>query len=570
MNANARFWWKVGYIVAIAVLIVPLNLLSQPATRQMKDGKLTGVSRGGKLAELREQYGLSEANLGEIDASAETVKLATLGLRGVAVQILWNKADYCKMVEDWSGFGAALTQIAYLQPHFYSVWDFQAHNLSYNTSVEFDDYHDRYYWVIEGIKFLKQGVAQNKNEPRLTARIGWFLGHKIGKADEHRQFRRLFKEDDDFHNQDDPNRSRSERDNWLVSKFYYKKAIEQVVEGAPLRTTAVIFYCNPVMSAINYSVALESDSTAGETPRFGDVARKAWSDASKELLGFAGRDIPSIQASSGVIHLNALEELETHERAIEKQLQELLPGEFDKLFTTQKPKLTPDQIIALQKKPEKRNPGEITTAILFWTDVAERTAEDRRAKARKLTADWLRTEEAARDIRVSRDIVNYAYWKTRCESEPTAAALLAREYQYKAGREQIEARPAKAKELFEQAFAQWRIVLDHFDVLHDDSLMAEDLNDEVEKYRNVLRQLDATFPEKFILQDMEDLYERNNPRGEAKAAAKGATPTTKPATKPEPKSETKTPGKSPTAEAPKSSKPSEPTKPAEKSAVPAK
>src|ERR1700676_1430512 len=159
---------------------MPLSWLSQPSVRLSATGKDTDFSRGGKLAQLRTDYNLTENNLGEIDASAETVKLATLGLRGVAVQILWQKANDCKMLEDWSGFGAALTQIAYLQPHFFMVWDFQAHNLSYNTSVEFDDYHDRYYWVIQGIKFLKQGQIQNKNEPRLTARIGWFLGHKIG------------------------------------------------------------------------------------------------------------------------------------------------------------------------------------------------------------------------------------------------------------------------------------------------------------------------------------------------------------------------------------------------------
>ena len=88
--------------------------------------------------------------------------------------------------------------------------------------------------------------------------------------------------------------------------------------------------------------------------------------------------------------------------------------------------------------------------------------------------------------------------------------------------------------------------------------MAEDLRDVVDKYRDVLRQLDATFPEKFILQDMEDLYERNNPRGEAKAAAKAVpTSTSKPETQPEPKSDGKTPAKSPPAVTPKSIKPDE-------------
>ena len=178
---------------------------------------------GGLLgANADRHYGLSEANLGEIDPSAETVKLATLGLRGIAVDILWEKANEYKRIEDWTNFGATLEQIAKLQPHFYSVWDFQAHNLTYNTSVEFDDYKDRYDWVIKGINFLKEGKNANTSpdnpkltESRITARLGWFISNKIGKADEHRQYRRLFKEDDQFHNADNPNRCRREdRDNW--------------------------------------------------------------------------------------------------------------------------------------------------------------------------------------------------------------------------------------------------------------------------------------------------------------------------------------------------------------------
>ena len=184
MNHSSAFWWKIGYIVAIALLIWPLNWLSQPR----KHGNPTG----GKLAQLRSNYDSVEANLGEIDVSAETVKLATLGLRGVAVQILWNKANDYKMNEDWASFGAVLTQIAYLQPHFYSASGIFRPTTSPTTPRSSSTTTIvRYYWVMEGIKFLKQGQAKNVNEPRITGRIGWFIGHKIGKADEHRQYRRL-------------------------------------------------------------------------------------------------------------------------------------------------------------------------------------------------------------------------------------------------------------------------------------------------------------------------------------------------------------------------------------------
>ncbi|HEV2969009.1 MAG TPA: hypothetical protein VGY55_03400 [Pirellulales bacterium] len=519
MNERRTFWWKVAYIVAIAILIVPLHALSLPATKD---------SPGGILAQLRTENGLAEANLGEIDASAETVKLATLGLRGVAVNILWEKANYYKKVEDWTSFGAVLEQIANLQPHFFTVWDYQAHNLTYNTSVEFDDYKDRYDWVIKGINFLKKGKALNTNprdprftEPRITSRIGWFIAQKIGRADEHRQFRRLFKEDDQFHDADNPNRKREDRDNWLVGFEYYKRAWNEVTTGAPLRTTPVIFYSQPMMALIYYADALESDSTAGEQPHFGQVAQQAWKNAGRELAEFGRKDIPSPYGE--FIHLDALEDLVAKEKIIEDSLKKVMPGEFDKLKTEQHDKLTAEMIEALDMPTEKRDGGQQTTAFEFWRQVAEKTGADRRGEALKLAGQFEQTELAARDIRNSRDIVNYIYWKTRCDAEPTPAALDAHELTFKAEHEQQEARPNSARKYYDQAFAAWRKVLDQFKVLRDDTLMAQDLAELVDHYRDTLRQLagdEAKFPEPFVLQDMLDLNERTYGPSQAKTPEK--------------------------------------------------
>jgi len=121
-------------LVAIAVLLVPLSALSQPAD---------SAGPGGLLARLRSRFGLSQANLGDVDPTSETMRFATLGLKNVAVTLLWDRANHYKKVEDWANLSATLEQMTKLQPNFYSIWDFQAHNLSYNISVEFDDYRDR-------------------------------------------------------------------------------------------------------------------------------------------------------------------------------------------------------------------------------------------------------------------------------------------------------------------------------------------------------------------------------------------------------------------------------------------
>ena len=135
MSDRQRFIRKIVYACAIAALLLPLSWLSEPATTE---------SDGGLLAQMREKHRLSQSTLGDIDPASETIKLATLGMRGVAANILWEKAHDYRKREDWVGLSATLEQIAKLQPNFISVWVYQGWNLSYNISVEFDDYRDRH------------------------------------------------------------------------------------------------------------------------------------------------------------------------------------------------------------------------------------------------------------------------------------------------------------------------------------------------------------------------------------------------------------------------------------------
>ena len=53
-------------------------------------------SRAASWPRLRNEYQPRQVNLGEVDPASETMKLATLGLRGVAVNLLWEKANYYK------------------------------------------------------------------------------------------------------------------------------------------------------------------------------------------------------------------------------------------------------------------------------------------------------------------------------------------------------------------------------------------------------------------------------------------------------------------------------------------
>ncbi len=481
-------------LVAIAVLLVPLSALSQPAD---------SASPGGTLARLRSQFGLSQSNLGEVDPMSETMRLATLGLKNIAVTLLWDRANHYKKVEDWTNLSAALEQMTKLQPNFYSIWDFQAHNLSYNISVEFDDYHDRYAWVMKGIEFLRQGIMLNQREPRLLGRMGWFIGQKIGRADEKKQYRRLFNADDDFHERDRPGRTLPERDNWLVAREKYLAAQQLADSGAPLKTTALIFHSEPMMTAINYARALEEDGV------FGDAARDAWKLAGDEMRRFSIREIPT--SWDVPIRLGLREAELARADRVAGELEALLPGQFKAAGEAKRAALTPEQKQALDTPPIDRSEtqqklaAEAEAALqVTWPMVARDAPADARDKAKELARQYAEARETADIINRYRDIVNFDFWRATCEMEVTEPALRAREAAWRAEREFENARLQPAKKAYEESFAAWREVLDASPVLREDHLTAEDLAEQVGRYRKVLDQLDEKFPKPFVLQDVLD------------------------------------------------------------------
>jgi hypothetical protein len=479
-------------LVGIVALLLPLSLMSQPADTE---------GPGGLLAKMRAERGLSQANLGEIDPTGETMRFATLGLKNVAVTLLWDRANHYKKVEDWANLSATLEQLTKLQPNFYSVWDFQAHNLSYNISVEFDDFRDRYAWVIKGIEFLRQGIALNRFEPRLLGRMGWFIGHKIGKSDEKAEFRKMFVEDDDFHERDDPQRTVNERDNWLVSRGKYLEGQRLADSGVPLKTTALIFHSEPMMAAINHARALEGDGV------FGTAARRAWELAGDEMRRFASREIPT--SWNVPIRLGLREAEEARAKRLAEDLETLLPGQFAALEAKRRTLLTPEQQTAMDVPGMDRTAQQADLAAqtedvlkVTWKDVAREAPADVRPRAWQLAVEEVEARETAHIIDRYRDIVNFDFWRATCEAEVTEPALRARELTWTADREFAAARLQAAKQAYEEAFRAWREVFDASTILREDQLTADDIAEIVGRYRRLLEQLDEPFPSPFVLDDI--------------------------------------------------------------------
>lgn len=512
MNARERsFWRKVVYLVAIMALLLCIAWLGAPATTGSKGS-------GGKLSQLRADYRLNQTHLGEIDATSETIKLVTLGLRGVAANILWGKAHEYKKKKDWTNLEATVEQITKLEPNFVSVWIFQGWNLSYNVSAEFDDFRERFRYVLKGINFLKDGVQYNEREPRLPWEIGWVISQKIGRADERRQFRRLFKQADRFHRLPGGTyRPLRRRDNWLVGKQWFRRAerlvdtLQLAIRGDLLRDrpetaldtknlklgrSPLIFRSSAPMCQMNYADNLEKDG------HFGERSQYAWQRAARDWHQYGRRDIPT--AYDVVIHLNDLDRGKNYEAQIEQiteELDGLEPGLRQRIRQERKAKLTDEQRQALDTPPAERTGKQHALAAeaerkikVTHEDVAKRiTDPKKRTQAIQLYRDLCDAEDMAKIIRRYRDIVNFSYWRLRANVEQTDEALAARELVYEGERVLTGQTPdlAAAKRQYEEGLGMWRRLLDRFPEVATDKTFGADLMEVIQRYREVLDLCDA-------------------------------------------------------------------------------
>ena len=385
------------------------------------------------------------------------MKMATLGLRGVATNMLWTKANAYKKTQSWDKLSATLNQIARLQPNYITVWEFQAHNLSYNVSAEFDDYRSRYHWVIKGLEFLLEGTKYNQRNPRLFWNLGWFTGHKIGLADEHVQFRRLFREDTDFHNtlMDHINMNNARGpdgnpDNWLVGNLWYLQSHAVVEKGVPVtwmrldmnqegytdkRRSPVIFYSDPAMALISHSVAVTGEIMPGEK------TRNAWKRAGRDWDEFGSMDIPTTFGHT--VRLNTVAQMREEAQRMQEKLDALSPGlagedrrRKNGLPVTggtrgagcrrSRPKMGEE----MEDVSGPPSVGPIEKLTVTDMDVADAMPKELQTKARYYAMQSLQANLLSEHTSSYATIVNYDYWKTRCEVESSKITADARRYMW--------------------------------------------------------------------------------------------------------------------------------------------
>jgi len=485
MNRSSVFRNKLIYVTILIAMLIPLYLLGQPAGGSAGDA-------GGQLTQMRTKFNIAESELGDINPASETMKLASLGLRGVAATLLWSKANDYKVHHEWDRLKATLNNIALLQPHYEKVWEFQAHNLSYNVSSEFDDYRQRYSMVREGIEFLTRGVEQNRKAPRLIWYTGWFYGQKIGMSDEKKQFRRLFSDDEPQHEAlrersiavDSPE-SRGpdgKPDNWLIGRQWLLYGYDLVDSGVRIRNqTPLNFFSTGPKWRIKHAEAIESEGVLD------DRAKSAWQLASDDWQTFGQRSVPT--TSPFTIKLGSLDEMREQRETLLEQFMELAGETYREEERALLDSLSEEERAAWETPTEERTGEQQNLAYTVARRlepslgrVARKAPEAVRLRAIQMAAELDDLKERTAKTDSYREQVNYEYWLTLTSAEQEDRTVEARRLLFEAEQANADSDLDLAIEKYEQSFELWAQVFDDYPVLLEDDL-SEDLMRSVRRYK---------------------------------------------------------------------------------------
>ena len=492
MNTKSLFR-KIAYIAAIVLLLGPLYALGRPGS--------------GTIGQLRTKYKMGQANLGKLDPTSESMRLATLGLKGIASTVLWLRADYYKEEKYFDRFSATLNQIALLQPHFISVWQHQAHNLSYNVAPEFEDYRQRYEWIKKGVDYLIRGTKYNDRKPILQYDLGHYLGNKLGKADEHVQYRALYKKDVEFHTylrdqglvgiETSGLGYDQKPDNWLTGKLWFEQAVALYEAGAAIKKSPHLLMSYGPLWHMYYAEAIESEGILDSSARF------AWKQAGVEWTNFGTKSLYQFRQSADLTLLSnrlAISEIANLQKEFdeisvgakvkaEQLLRKGIPAEMLKLFDTAESDRTSLDYEAYTALTRRLTPT--------FQQIAAQLPGNLQLKGIELGRKIAFMKDFLREVESYRGQVNYEYWEVRAKAEQREDMVEARRLMYQANQLLNVADVKGALEAYEQSWKLWDQVFSRYP-----SMITEEVGDDVMKSLSRYKRLiEIDLDETFVLND---------------------------------------------------------------------
>ncbi|MGD8450353.1 MAG: hypothetical protein PVJ57_00915 [Phycisphaerae bacterium] len=102
--------------------------------------------------------------------------------RSIIVNIAFIRAETYKEEGRYYDAMQLASWICRLQPHFPSVWEFQAWNMAWNISVTTYTAEERWNWVYNGVRLLRDaGIEANPRSVNLYKQLAWIFNNKMGE-----------------------------------------------------------------------------------------------------------------------------------------------------------------------------------------------------------------------------------------------------------------------------------------------------------------------------------------------------------------------------------------------------
>ncbi|HOB74802.1 MAG TPA: hypothetical protein PKG54_09765 [Phycisphaerae bacterium] len=165
---------QLGAVLGAVLCIGLAAALQTPINQQRRDLQL--VSHSDLYKDLPPVYGLVGAAGGPV--------------RALTSIYLWMRAENLKQEGKYFQSQTLAKWICTLQPRFPSVWVNRAWDLSYNISVGTYTPRERWQWVYNGIRLLRdEGIPNNDRFAGLYQQLAWIWFHKVGdRLDDYHHF----------------------------------------------------------------------------------------------------------------------------------------------------------------------------------------------------------------------------------------------------------------------------------------------------------------------------------------------------------------------------------------------
>jgi hypothetical protein len=134
-----------------------------------------------KLDSIKENNNLTETSI--VHNAPPIIAFTTValgGFRGIIADILWLRTIILQSQGKYFEMVQLASWISKLQPGFTGTTTFLAWNMAYNISITYANPKDKWRWVQNGIKILKDAIKDTPNKPNLYSELAFIYLNKIG------------------------------------------------------------------------------------------------------------------------------------------------------------------------------------------------------------------------------------------------------------------------------------------------------------------------------------------------------------------------------------------------------